>query len=53
MGVAYHDHVSKEVGKRKKKAPRSFDFVLLFCLKTNSRSNELEAEKFQSQLSRP
>lgn len=52
MCVKYHDHVLKEMGERKK-APSSFDFVLLFCLKTNSRSNKLEAKKYQSQLSRP
>lgn len=51
MGMKCHDHVSKEVGKRKKKPPSSFDFVCLF-FKTNHRSNQLEAKKFQSQLSR-
>lgn len=47
MGVKYHGHVWKEVGERKK-APSSFDVVLLSCLKTNSRSRKLEAKKFQS-----
>lgn len=36
----------------KKNPPSSFDFVCLF-FKTNHRSNQLEAKKFQSRLSRP
>lgn len=43
MGVKYCDHVSKEVGERKK-APSSFDFVF-FHLKTNPKSKKLEAKK--------